>query len=105
MSTSLCEYGEVLLRKVVESEDLMVYFESSRLFTSRLFDYSIVERVVSGLNGIIDYYLKKSALIMWVEREYLGEVLGELERKRLKPIPATISQVGVLIAHTSNPPT
>jgi pantoate kinase len=105
MSTSLCEYGEVLLRKVVESEDLMVYFESSRLFTSRLFDYSIVERVVSGLNGIISYYLKKSALIMWVEREYIGEVIGELERKRLKPIPTTISQVGVLIAHTPNPPT
>jgi len=95
------ELGKKLLRKVIESEDLRDFFECSRAFTRRLFDYSRVEGVLSGLQGVIEYYLKKSALVAWVERDHLVDVLNNLEKKGFRASYATISNVGVILVHTA----
>lgn len=98
------ELGRTLLRKVVESEDLKTFFECSKTFTSKLFEYARARRVVEGLPGVVDYYLKKSALIIWIEREHVHEVLEELRKRGIKALYATISNIGVTIAHSTKPP-
>lgn len=101
MSGEVLSEGERLLSNVVESEDLAVFFESAKRFTSMLFDYSIAERAVKGLRGVVNYYLKKSALVIWTEREYVWENIFELKRRGFIAHYATISPIGVHIVDTT----
>ncbi|MEL9908962.1 MAG: hypothetical protein QXN31_04840 [Desulfurococcus sp.] len=96
--------GEKLLREFVETEDLLVFFENSRRFTSMTFDYSTANQVVSRVKGVVGYYLKKSALVMWVKREFVGSALEELRKRGIKAFVTTISQTGASIVHTTQPP-
>ncbi|MEM1611901.1 MAG: kinase [Desulfurococcaceae archaeon] len=96
--------GKVLLEKVIENEDLKTFFECSKRFTSKLFNYTRVGSIVDGLPGIVDYYLKKSALVVWIEREYAWDILEELRRRGIKALHATISSIGVSIAHSTKSP-
>lgn len=96
--------GEKLLKDVIETEDLRVFFENAKLYTSLIFDYAVVHDLVEGLKGLIGYYMKKSALIAWIEREYLDEALQYVKGRGIKAFKATISQIGVNLAHTSQSP-
>lgn len=98
------ELGKSLLKKIVESEDLRIFFECSRIFTSRLFDYTKAKNALKGLPGIIDYYVKKSALIVWIEKESVQEILEELKRRGIKALYATISNIGVVLVHSAKSP-
>lgn len=98
------ELGKVLLRRVIESEDLKTFFECSRTFTSKLFNYARARSVVEELPGVVDYYLKKSALIVWIEREHVQDALEDLRRRSIKALYATISNIGVTIVHSTKPP-
>lgn len=104
MSRELLVEGEKLLERVLETQDLEVFFESSRLFTSRLFDYSRVREILRDLRGIIDYYLKKSALVIWVEKEFIDELISNLRARGLKAHYSTISLIGVHIVDSTKPP-
>jgi pantoate kinase len=104
MSRELLIEGEKLLERVLEIQDLKAFFESSRLFTSKLFDYSEVREILKGLRGVIDYYLKKSALVLWVEREFIDEVLSKLRARGLKAHYSTISLIGVHIVDSIKSP-
>ena len=100
ITSEIYEYGEKLLNEVILKEDLGVFFENARKFTSRIFDYSRVKELLAGIPGIIDYYLKKSALVVWVEREYLSEIREILEKRGVKIHTTTISPIGVTIVHS-----
>lgn len=101
MGPRLYELGRGLLKEVVEGEDLATFFEASRRFTGELFDYGVAQRALGGLRGVVSYYLKKSALVIWVEREYVGEVLEGLRSRGVRAYRTTVSQVGVTLAHTA----
>lgn len=101
--TEVYATGEKLLREFIETEDLLVFFENSRRFTSTIFDYSTANQVVSHVKGIIGYYLKKSALVMWIEREFASSALEELHKRGIKAFVTTISQIGASIVHTTQP--
>jgi len=81
-----------------------VFFEASRIFTSKLFNYSTVDWALRDLRGIVDYYLKKSALILWTEREFTRDILEELRKRKFKANYASISPMGVNIVDTGKPP-
>ena len=98
------ELGERLLRDVVESEDLLVFFEAASTFTRRLFDYTRVDEALRHARGVIGYYLKKAALVVWVEREWRREVYEALSKMGFKAHYASISQLGVMLVHTAEPP-
>lgn len=99
MGSEEYELGRRLLERVVNNEDLATFFECSRAFTSRLFDYSRIRDTVNGLYGVIDYYVKKSALVLWVEKDYVAEVISRLRDKGARAFYATISNVGVVLVH------
>jgi pantoate kinase len=101
MSRETVALGEKLLGKIIETEDVSMFFEYSRCFTSKLFNYELLNNVLSGLRGVIDYYLKKSALIIWVEKSYINDVIEVLNNRGFKTHYATISHMGVTVEYTS----
>jgi pantoate kinase len=104
MDSYTLELGERLLRDIVESEDLLVFFEAASTFTRRLFDYMRVDGALRRARGVVGYYLKKAALVVWVEREYRGEVYEALSKMGFKVCYASISQLGVMLVHTAKSP-
>ncbi|MFZ8783484.1 MAG: pantoate kinase [Desulfurococcaceae archaeon] len=100
MSRELLAEGERLLERVLDAQDLLVFFESARMFTSRLFNYGPAERALRGLRGVVDYYLKKSALVAWCERDHTWDVVSELEKRGFKARYSTISPMGVHVVDT-----
>ncbi|MEM1618101.1 MAG: kinase [Desulfurococcaceae archaeon] len=101
ITSEVYRVGENLLNRVVETEDVHVFFESARKFTSMLFDYTPAKSLLSGLKGVIDYYMKKSALVVWVEREYADDVLSSIRSKGIRAFKTTISPIGVNLVHTN----
>ncbi len=89
------------MKRVIETEDLQTFFECARRFTSMVFDYSEARRVLEGIGNIVDYYLKKSALIAWVKRNRVLNVIESLHKKGVKAKWATISPMGVNIVHST----
>lgn len=90
------EHGADLLTRVIESESLLDFFASAKDFTKRVFDYSRVQ-VLERARGVVGYYLKKSALIVWVEREYMNDVLDIVNGLTVKSFSTTLSQTGVVV--------
>ncbi|MEM4717912.1 MAG: kinase [Desulfurococcaceae archaeon] len=97
MSTSMIEQGRAMLRRVIETEDLKTYFDHSREFTSRLYSYTLVDDILSKVKGVIGYYLKKSALVIWIEKEYVNDIVEILVNNGIRTHFASISQVGVTV--------
>lgn len=104
ITSDIYSTGEKLLNEVIETEDVYVFFENSRKYTSMLFDYTPVYSMLSDLRGIIGYYLKKSALVIWVEREFIDEVLSHIRNRGIRAFKTTISNIGVSVVYTSEPP-
>lgn len=100
MSNTLIEQGKASLRRIIETEDLKTYFDLSREFTSKLFDYSIVNNLLNNVRGVIGYYMKKSALIIWAEKEFIDDIYKVLINNNIKPYFASISQTGVVVDYT-----
>jgi pantoate kinase len=96
--------GSELLERVVETEDLQVFFESARRFTSMVFDYAEARRALEGAKGVVGYYLKKSALVVWAERDRVLDVLEALWKAGIKAKWATISPMGVSVVYPAQPP-
>lgn len=90
------ERGLRMLREVMEKEDLQTFFEKARQFTSSIFDYDAL-KVLDSMKGVIGYYRKKSALVIWAEREYTREVLHELSKKGFNAYITSISREGVSV--------
>jgi len=98
------EKGLTLLRRVMRSEDLMDYFNAAREYTQGIFDYSIIPEEILRSPGIVGFYLKKSALIIWVEKDRVAEVADILSRNQLFFKESEISKTGVEIEHSDQPP-
>lgn len=97
--------GIALLSEVIEKEDISLFFDYSRRFTSTIFNYDMINRIVEGLRGVIGFYLKKSALVMWAEREYIHEIISLLrEKKSIKALYTTISPIGVTLVRATQSP-
>lgn len=101
LPTEAYSVGQKLLREFIETEDILLFFENAKRFTSMIFDYSYTSRVLEGLKGIVGYYLKKSALVIWVEKEFAQDVLHHLKSRGIKAFKTSISQIGVNVVHTS----
>ncbi len=104
MNNEILELGGKLLREIIETEDISMFFEYSKTFTRKLFNYSYVDDLLRNTRGVINYYLKKSALVIWVEKEFAGEVSEYLKTRKLKTYSTTISQIGVTVAYSTKSP-
>jgi pantoate kinase len=94
------EKGLSLLRRVVKSEDLIDYFNAAREYTQGVFDYSKIPEEILHSPGVVGLYLKKSALIIWVENDRFTEIADILSRRGFFYMEGEISKTGVEIEHT-----
>lgn len=101
ISSEIASIGSRLLERVIETEDLRVYFESSRLYTSLLFNYEKAREIARQVRGLIDYYLKKSALIMWIERDSIHDALSAIYKLNHKVFYTRISSTGVFVDYST----
>lgn len=104
LTSEIMSMGMRLLDRVIETEDISIFFESSRIYTSSLFDYTLAKQVANRIPGIVDYYLKKSALVIWVEHDHLEDAIETARSMNLKAYPATISDMGVSVDYSTKSP-
>jgi len=97
------EYGEKLLRELVENPSLETFFEKAQLFTRRVFEYSAVDRAVEGYrSSIVGFFRKKQALVAWVERDRARDVAEHFEKiLKAKCFEVTVDHMGVAQALAS----
>ncbi|MGC9181885.1 pantoate kinase [Thermogladius sp.] len=98
------ELVERAVERLLETRDPALFFELSRSFTRRLFDYSRVEDLLAGVRGVAGFYLKKSALVVWVEREWSHDLASLLKGRGLNTFETTVSEKGVGLVHSTEPP-
>jgi len=98
------EKGLSLLKKVASSEDLMDYFNAAKDYTQGIFDYSSIPAEILRSPGVVGLYLKKSALIIWVEKDHVTEITDILSRRQLFFMESEISRTGVEIEYSGKPP-
>jgi len=93
-------YGERLLKELIEEPSIESFFEKAQLFTRRVFDYALIDRVIAGLRGyILGFYRKKQSLIVWVERDRSIDVMDNIVRNlNVKCFETTINQTGLINA-------
>lgn len=96
----LYKRGLLLLRRVENTEDLMEFFHAAREFTMRIFDYSAIPSEIFNHSGVVGFYLKKSALVIWAEKDSVNEIVDILSNKKLSVYECEISKQGVDIEHT-----
>jgi len=101
ITNELYEEAFSYYRRIVESEDLQEFFKYSQAFTRRIFDYRMVDRLLTSHKGVVAYYLKKAALVVWVEKEYSSEVVELLGRHGIRALETRISSGGITIVHTT----
>lgn len=95
-------YAESLLNKLISDQSLESFFEYANSFTQRIFSYAFIDEVLSKFkSSIIGYYMKKKALIIWVEDSYDTNLKIDLFKKGFVCIETSISPEGVRIVHTS----
>ncbi|NPA98407.1 MAG: kinase [Crenarchaeota archaeon] len=89
------------LLKEPSIEDLFTY---SNMFTRKIFDYSMVDDILAPIKNIVQgYYLKKSALVVLVDKRDAETVAEHLFSKGLKPVITKISMEGVRIVYSREP--
>uniref|UniRef100_A0A7C4JMN9 Pantoate kinase n=1 Tax=Staphylothermus marinus TaxID=2280 RepID=A0A7C4JMN9_STAMA len=95
-------YANELLEKLISELNLESFFKYANLFTRKLFNYSPIDEVLTKYRGsVIGYYLKKSALIIWVEKNYDSGLKNDLLKKGFICIESSICSKGVEVVHTS----
>jgi len=99
ITNELYEEAFSYYRRIVESEDLQEFFKYSQAFTRRIFDYRMVDHLLASHKGVVAYYLKKAALVVWVEKEYSSEVVELLGRHGIRALETRISSGGITIVH------
>ncbi|ADV65049.1 pantoate kinase [Desulfurococcus mucosus] len=104
ISSSLYSEAFSYYRRIVETEDLHEFFTYSQAFTRRIFDYSTVDKVLQGVKGVVSFYLKKAALVIWVEDEYALEVSELLGSKGVKVFTTRVSSRGVTVEYSTKSP-
>ena len=100
------EYGVVneYLHSLLSNPSLGLFFNYSRSFTRRIFDYSLIDEALRDMgNAVHDYYRKKNVLIIWARRERAGEVVGKLRRYGFKPYTTSINYSGIIIEDPAQP--
>ncbi|MEM4527607.1 MAG: kinase [Desulfurococcaceae archaeon] len=98
------EEGRLFLKEIMEKEDPVLFFEYSRRFTSKIFCYDCLKKDPGSIKGVIGYYLKKSALIMWIEEEYADEIIESMKINNIKLFKTRISHHGVVVVYTPKSP-
>lgn len=97
--------AENLLAKLLEDPALERFFQYAQMFTRRLFDYRAVDEALRPfISSTLGYYMKKKALLIWVDEGRVEEVLFSLNNRGFKCIESTISNTGVTIEYTAKPP-
>lgn len=104
MNSDILESGKRLFKVFEEREDIDVFFDIANKFTRLLFNYISIRELVYGLRGVIDYYLKKSALVLWIEREFVNDILGFFDKRGLRARYTVISNTGVNVVYSPKSP-
>ena len=95
-------YGKKLLEELIENPTLEAFFEKAQLFTRRIFNYNMVDELLKrAKRGLIGYYRKKQALIIWVEREYVEDIASYLAENKLYCLKTSIDSNGVTIVYST----
>ncbi len=97
------EYGfaRELYSRLVKEPGIEELFTYSNMFTRKIFDYSLVDKLLLPIkNLVLGYYLKKSALVILVDKQEAREVNEYLSSKGLKSIITRISMEGIKIVYT-----
>ncbi len=94
-------YGEKLLDKLLDDPSLENFFEYSNMFTRRIFSYKQIDELVKHIRrGVIGYYRKKNSVLLWIEKEYIDEILETLHVKNIETHVTSISDNGVEIVYS-----
>ncbi len=97
------EYGfaRELYSRLVKEPGIEELFTYSNMFTRKIFDYNLVDKLLLPIkNLVLGYYLKKSALVILVDKQEAREVNEYLSSKGLKSIITRISMEGIKIVYT-----
>ncbi len=101
------EYGfaRELYSRLVREPGIEELFTYSNMFTRKIFDYSLVDKLLLPIkNLVLGYYLKKSALVILVDKQEAREVNEYLSSKGLKSIITRIGMEGIKIVYTRESP-
>ncbi len=78
------------LKKLMEDPSFENFINLSTNYTKklsllrRLFDYPSLEQKVEKTPGLVGYYVKKRIVVMFVERDMVGDAIGYLLNNKLK---------------------
>jgi len=93
------EFAREAVLKLWDNPDLALFFRLAHEFTMKLFDYTRVVESLKGARGLIGFYVKKKALVAWVEDEWAGDLVALLESNKLNPFKTTLSDEGVSVVY------
>ncbi|OYT38519.1 MAG: pantothenate kinase [Desulfurococcales archaeon ex4484_58] len=96
ITSEIYSYGKRLLEELIENPTLESFFDKARLFTRMIFNYKEIDELLRNRNGLINYYRKKQALIIWVEREYINDLIEYLTENKLYCIETSIDLRGII---------
>ncbi|MCI4462288.1 MAG: kinase [Thermogladius sp.] len=98
------EFAREAVLKLWDNPDLALFFRLAREFTMKLFDYTRAVESLKGARGLIGFYVKKRALVAWVEDEWAEDLVALLESNKLNPFKTTLSDEGVSVVHPAQSP-
>ena len=97
-------YARSLYSSLLKEPSIEDLFSYSNMFTRKIFDYSVVDDILSPIRRLVQgYYLKKSALVILVDKRDAETVAEHLFSKGLKPVITKISMEGVRIVYSREP--
>ncbi len=98
-------YARSLYSSLLKEPSIEDLFSYSNMFTRKIFDYSVVDDILSPVRRLVQgYYLKKSALVILVDKRDVETVAEHLFSKGLKPVITKISMEGVRVVYSREPP-
>jgi pantoate kinase len=99
VESQVYEFAREAVLKLWDNPDLVLFFHLAHEFTMKLFDYTRVVESLKDARGLIGFYVKKRALVAWVEDEWAGDLVALLESNKLNPFKTTLSDEGVSVVY------
>lgn len=98
------EFAREAVLKLWDNPDLALFFRLAHEFTMKSFNYTRAVESLKGARGLIGFYVKKRALVAWVEDEWAEDLADLLESNKLNPFKTTLSDEGVSVVYPAQSP-
>jgi pantoate kinase len=98
------EFAREAVLKLWDNPDLALFFRLAHEFTMKSFNYTRAVESLKGARGLIGFYVKKRALVAWVEDEWAEDLADLLESNKLNPFKTTLSDEGISVVYPAQSP-